>query len=206
MGTRNSRKARSEWPSPRYDVGSRNFIHAVGVLSANYNLLEYQMRRLLELYSKMPDPSCTQIFLNSNNEERVNLLRMCCDASAHPLRIRNRVNWFAKGYGCCTQNRNIIMHSETVPIIKASGEQEVQFRKPSKKAPFSPNIFSPSINELRRMANSTYQFQEFGRSLFIHIVQNFEPQKLNNKAFASLKLLPPYALPHKPKLPKLLNP
>jgi hypothetical protein len=179
----------------------------VGVLSANYNLLEFQLRRLLELYSKMPYPSCTQLFLKANNEERLNLLRMCSDASIHPLRIRNRVRWFARGYVACTQNRNIIMHSETVPIIAANGEQQVQFRKPSKNPPFYPNTFSPSIKELRRIADATYQFQEFGRNLFIHIIQNFEQQLLNERTFLSLKLLPPYALPRrKPKLPKVLNP
>jgi hypothetical protein len=203
---RKPKQKRPQWPTPRYDVGSPDFIHAVGVLSANYNLLEFQMRRLLELYSKMPYPSCTQLFLNANNQERLNLLGMCCDASAHPLRIRNRVHWFARGYDTCTQNRNIIMHSETVPIIAANGEQEVQFRKPSKKPPFLPNTFAPSIKELRHIADATYQFQEFGKNLFTHIIQNFERQKLNDKIFSSLKFLPPYLLPHKPKLPKILNP
>lgn len=200
-----TRKSRIAWPTPRYDVGSPDFIHAVGVLSANYNLLEFQLRQLLELYSQMPSPASTQIFLSSNNEERQNLLGMCCDGSTHPLRIRNRVHWFVKGYGACTQNRNIIMHAEAVPIIGAKGEQEVQFRKPSKKPPFAPNIFSPSIKELRHIADATYQFQEFGRNLFMHIIQNFESQKLSEPVFSSLRLLPPYKLPNKPKLSKILN-
>jgi len=200
------KRAKAQWPEPRYFVGSPDFIHAIGVLSASYNLLELRLRQFLELYTLMPHPGGTQVFISSNNQERLNLLRMCVGKSAHPLRIRNCVFRFADGYDACTQNRNILMHSETVPIIKSDGRQEVAFKKLSKKPPFTPNLFSPSIKELRKIADATDKFQRFGYELLVHALQNFEAPKLVEDAFLSLNGFPPFALPRKPSLPKILSP
>jgi hypothetical protein len=199
-------KAKAQWPEPHYFVGSSEFIHAIGVLSASYNLLEFRLRQFLELYTHLPHPAGTQLFISSNNQERLNLLRMCVAKSAHPLRVRNRVMRFAAGYDACTQNRNILMHSETVPIIKSNGRQEVAFKKMSKKPPFPPNLFSPSIKELRKIADATNTFQRFGYELFLHVLQNFEAAKLFEEPFSSLDGLPRFALPNKPWLPKILSP
>jgi len=199
-------RAKMQWPEPRYFVGSADFIHAIGVLSASYNLLEFRLRQFLELYTLMPHPSGTQVFINSNNQERLNLLRMCVGKSAHPLRIRNRVLRFADGYDACTQNRNILMHSETVPIIKSDSRQEVAFKKLSKKPQFPPNLFSPSIKELRKIADATNRFQRFGYELLVHVLQNFEAAKLVDEPFLLLNGFPPFALPRKPSAPKILSP
>jgi len=131
-------KAKLQWPEPHYFVGSPEFIHAIGVLSASYNLLEFRLRQFLELYTHLPHPTGTQVFISSNNQERLNLLRMCVAKSVHPLRVRNRVMRFADGYDACTQNRNILMHSETVPIIKSNGRQEVAFKSCRKSHHFLP--------------------------------------------------------------------
>lgn len=199
------RAKQMQWPEPHYFVGSADFIHAIGVLSASYNLLEFRLRQFLELYTQLPHPSGTQVFISSNNQERLNLLRMCVEKSEHPLRVRNRVIRFADGYNACAQNRNILMHSETVPIIKSNGRQEVAFKKLSKRAPFLPNLFSPSIRELRKIADATNKSQRFGYELLIHVLQNFEAAKLVEEPFLSLNGLPRFALPNKPLVPKILS-
>jgi hypothetical protein len=45
---------------------------------------------------------------------------------------------FADGDDACTQNRNILMHSETVPLTKSDGRQEVAFRNCRKNHQFRP--------------------------------------------------------------------
>lgn len=192
----------AQWPSPNYDVGSHSFIHALGVISATYNQLEFQFMRIFQLYSLMPPLASVQAFLILTNESRITILRLSVDNSHHPRRIKTRALRFVDGFFACTQNRNILMHSETVPIIRNDATQEVQFKKLSKRPPFVQNIFAPSLEDLRKVADSTQAFQQFGNNLYMHIVQNFERGALSS----SLALLPPYALPKNPDVPNILAP
>jgi hypothetical protein len=97
---------------------------------------------------------------------------------------------FADGDDACTQNRNILMHSETVPLTKSDGRQEVAFKKLSKKPPIPPNLFSSSNKELRKIADATNKSQRFGYELLVHILQNFEAAKLVEEPFLSLNGFP----------------
>lgn len=197
-----ARRPQIEWPAPSYYVGSPNFIHALGVISANYNLLEYEFRRFFRMYTRLPHSTSTQIFMTTTNETRANLLKMCLEESAHPARIRNRVLRFVEGYLACAQNRNILMHSQTIPIIASSGWQPVHFRKMSKKAPFKLNTYAPGLKSLRSIADAMHEFQAFGHELLMHVLQNFEPVSLS----ATEALLPPFALPDRPAVPPILSP
>jgi hypothetical protein len=184
-------------------VGSPQFIYALGVISANYNALEFQFRQLFELYSGMPTPAGLKVFMDSTNDRRQILLKMCAKASIHPLRVKNRVDHFADGYSVCAQNRNILMHSEPVPLILATGEAAVHFKKYSNRPPFRENIYAPSVKAMRKVADAMYIFRIYGRDLFFHVLQNFERDWLANHFTGAL---PPYELPRKPPLPAILSP
>jgi hypothetical protein len=86
--------------------------------------------------------------------------------------------------------------------IRPGGTQAVIFKKFAKNPPFTPNFFSPDIDALRNVADSIFLFSEFGRKLFMHVAQNFEPVALS----PDLRILPPFNLPQAPAIPSILRP
>lgn len=195
-------KKPTTWPSPSYYVGTDSFVHAIGILSANYNLLEFQLMRLFKVYTINHPIASTLLFNSINNHNRLTIIKIIAPDSSHPLRVRNRVVEFCKGFNGCATNRNILMHSQMIPIIQDDGTYEVQFKKMPNKPPFEENIYAPSIDELRAIADAVKRFEQFGHKLFMHIVQEFERSLLTPE----LALLPPFKLPRNPQRPQILNP
>src|ERR1041385_6792224 len=96
----------ANWPSPRYEVGSRDFAHALGVISANFNSLEFQLLQIFRLYARMDAVAAQHAFSKLNNHDRIIVMKRAAESSLHPLRIRNRVLRILEGYAASAENRN----------------------------------------------------------------------------------------------------
>jgi hypothetical protein len=96
------------WPS--YPVGPTDHVHALGVVSINYNTLELNLFVATIFYLDGKAAPAAIIFDTTRNNKRIDLLRALW---AHePLaEVRERLNHFADGFLKCAQNRNILMHS-----------------------------------------------------------------------------------------------
>jgi hypothetical protein len=97
------------WPA--YRVGNADYIHALGVISALFNRLEFRFRSLFPLYVRLPLPTAYGLFADSTNERRMKLMRECIDYSQHPDSIKDDVRYFLDCYKKCVDNRNVLMHA-----------------------------------------------------------------------------------------------
>jgi hypothetical protein len=193
-------------PWPPYRIGSPDHLHALGAIAVAYNLLEFCMRGLFNLYSIRDG-----VFANSTNFERLKIIREAVDKSAHPDAIKIDVKYFLDAYETCTENRNILMHSTAMftwldpnadrcPVSNPKQPDGIAFQKPARKGPFKIEIYRPTLKELRGVADDMVSFEDYGDRLRFHILQIHEPARYADYRFpAEAK----FELPKRPLLQSL---
>jgi hypothetical protein len=79
----------------------------------------------------------------------------------------------------------------------------VAFQKFPRDDPFKVNVYQPTLEELRAVADSIKAFEVYGDRLYWHILKNYEPEYF--KGFG-LPESAQFALPDRPALPTPLIP
>jgi hypothetical protein len=142
-------------------------------------------------------------------------MRGAMNFSSHPESIKDDVRHFLNGFKICADNRNILMHSTVTylfgpddtpcPATSPPGNQPqgLAFQKPPKGDPFQINTYQLTIEEIRAQADALKSFEEYGDSLFWHILKNYEATRYQAFGFPEGAL---FALPSRPALPKSLTP
>ena len=193
-----------KWPP--YRIGNADHLHALGAIAMAYNLLEFRLRNLFNLYS-IGD----EVFTKNRNFNRLKLIREAVDKSAHPDAIKKDVKYFLDAYETCTENRNILMHSITMftwldpdadqcPVSNPKQPDGLAFQKPARKIPFDIKIYQPTLEELRSVAEDTKRHEDYGDRLYLHILKNHEPARYASYRFpAEAKFeMPKRSAPAKP--------
>jgi hypothetical protein len=200
-----------EWPP--YRVGNPDYIHALGVISAVFNLLEFRFRALFPLYVGLQLPY--KLFAKSHNYKRLGLVREGLKSSPHPDSIKKAVGYFLTGYETGVENRNVLMHSTMFfifgpgdipcPTIAPLGHQPqgVGFQKFLKGDPYQINIYRLTIEELRAHADALKDLEVYGDRLFWHILKHYEPKRSQSWGIPKEAKFP---LPSKPSLPRIIVP
>jgi hypothetical protein len=189
------------WPLPKYSTGGEKHLHALGVITLNFNNFEFGLFRLFShhlermkvdikiawnLYSLLQDAKKTQaieyIFSVYENDPIV---------IEHVARI---IDYFNK----CVTNRNHLFHSTHDHTDNAV----LHLRAGVKGEWNALNHISISLPELRRIADEMFLGWEYLWDVWAFLqrrdIPNFLPPIL-------LSLLPA-TLPKKPDVPVPLNP
>ncbi|HAO2891875.1 TPA: hypothetical protein IHM15_004473 [Escherichia coli] len=197
------------WPSDEwFEPGSEGYLHALGVMSMRYNLLENALHRLIEIYLwSLPESVRDQILLPLNNNQRSNLLHTITKEMEPLETIRDRLNHFRRGFSICAENRNIALHSSG-----HVGETHFHFIKNRPKAPFEHNIYSTSLSDLRVICDDILNTQDFGWRI-IRFVKSQVRKGVNWRYWDEFEMVGnyrefsgPFPLPDKPKLPHKMMP
>lgn len=196
--------ASRKWP--QYEVGREDYIFALGVLAANFNELEGVLSLQFSMNVRIPYAAKVLIFKRADNAQRIRIIQGCLSITAwnhrdHPLPYNKAekaaIEHFLRGYAICAENRNILLHSEAVPVGK---KNRIAFYKDSKKPPHWPNKYAPSIASFRAIADSMRTFSEYGSDLALVLRDCYWIQE-------ELGLTPiRRPLPYRPRLPKVLVP
>ena len=195
---------------PRYEVGRRDYIFALGVLAANFNELEGVLSLLFTINVRLPYAAKSLLFQKADNAQRINIIRGCLSITPwnqrdHVLPYKKRekeaIEHFLRGYAICAENRNILLHSEIYYGGTADDKRRrVIFYKDSRKPPHFPNRYMPSLKALRAIADAMHSFSEYGSDLAWMLSDTY----WREEELGLQNLRKP--LPHKPPLPKLLVP
>ena len=187
-----------KWPT--YELGPPEYIHALGAVSATFNYLESRFKVLFRIYTRLPPKASAHLFAKLDNQARVELFRKCFEEATSSLKYKEALSHFISGYSICAQNRNILLHSQAIPLQRTdTGEREVVFFKAPNDFPLTDNMFNLSLRKLQSIADSTYAFAVFGSNLAAYVTRR-------SQRFPADYHRIPVSWPKKPALPKILTP
>ena len=99
----------AKWPA--YGVGPEKHLHALGVITVNYNRLEMALDRLLYMYlGASREPYC-HIFKALNLHSQTALFNLCISQEESDPALRDGLLYFCACFLICAENRNTLMHS-----------------------------------------------------------------------------------------------
>ena len=191
-----------EWPP--YLRGNRDHYHALGVIAATFNHLEYRLLGLTLLYTEF-GPVPTFVFNRlKDNSARLHILREAVREKGESDAIKEAVSWFCKGMSACAENRNILMHSLTTSVTSEGEISHTVFNKTVKDDPTSWNRYYLDLPVLQRVADEMHAFERFGNGIFKHVVRYYR-QDLND-AWHAWQIGSHQPFPETPLAPKVLDP
>jgi hypothetical protein len=174
--------------------------HALGVLSAAFNKLEFRLLGMFLLYFGFNDVTLFLFQKQKDNSFRIDMLRRAINLKGETPAIKEAIGHFCTGFDYCAQNRNILFHSNPLTV---DGEiARLAFRKPAKGAILEWNDFFLDLPGLRKVADETIDFSLYGKGVFEHIIGTYRPDELSGPH----QIPRGGPLPDKPPLPTLLTP
>jgi hypothetical protein len=115
------------WPLPNYGTGPTKHMHALGVISLNYNTFEAALRFILNLY--VPNETTDFFFDQWNNEERCAAIRHFSQREEKDAEVMDRIDHLLKHFSICNENRNHLMHSRHKNLRGATASRPAPDRK-----------------------------------------------------------------------------
>ena len=192
----------SSWAGP-YSSSHGDLIHAVGMISLNYNFLEVILRQHYLNHFNYPSTGAFT-FERQSNDVRLELIKRYIAARKGRDIDADYAEAFLHFLDCfkaCQTNRNIIMHAR-VALLTENEELFLEFSKSRKDEPLTLNHFVVSLNGLRKIANDIKTTAEYGRVTRLLWLSS----QVRGTEIARLFGPLPEALPEKPELPEILNP
>jgi hypothetical protein len=176
---------------PRYSIGPERHLHALGIISVNYNLFEFGLASLLEYYASS---QVSDFFFDRlNNQERLDAIRHFATAQEREPAVLELVEHLISYFSTCNHNRNILMHSKY-----REGDHPDDVLPLEKKAADEPArllYFRLLLPELRRVADQIMRGVTFLSDILEYL-----------RARDDVTAASPSALPRRPRAPRILNP
>jgi hypothetical protein len=193
------------WPPRSYHIGPKDHLHALGVVAALYNNLEFSLFGLFYMYSGISGPLAQSLFGNMSNAQRADFLTKCIDEARIDVILKELAYHFIQCFSICAENRNFLMHATIHPHIDP---EQLTFRKSSREDPARFNTINAGVTAIRKVANSFHEIDNFGVGVFTATSSKLDWKpglRVSNIRIDGVPFEPP--LPQKPPLPdKLLTP
>ena len=126
------------WPLPRYNPGSRDHLHALGVISITFANLQASINSLYRQRGRIagiPDEQLEADYFNLTEEDRVRatkaLVRKLDKDPVFVKAVENVLDY----YNWCRDCRNVIVHSERYPPAFGGKQDELYMVKWTKAPP-----------------------------------------------------------------------
>ncbi|HTB04131.1 MAG TPA: hypothetical protein VK804_27000 [Bradyrhizobium sp.] len=190
--------ADDQWP--RYEIGPQKHIHALGVVSLNYNLFEGALWLIFERYLGIDGP---WFYERLNNSDRVAAMQQILHREANP-NIQKMIIHLAKYFAVCTENRNNLMHAQHNFGARVA-EHLIVNKKSNKNEPLT---FSIRLDTLRQIADEIHAGTIFlvGIDKYLSSRAIHSDPETTNAVRESNPYREPPALPRMPKKLRPLGP
>jgi hypothetical protein len=178
------------WSGEQYPPQIRDHIHALGVIAANYNTLEYALLCLFTHYLGPSGTSAANLFQQMrSNSFRLDTLKCAARARENETVTLGAVLTFIENFDICAENRNFLMHSQIDAL--AGRDATLVLAKATRKDPATLNYARLSLTEIRQVADDIHFTEQFGLDLFIYVASRRVGQRR--------------PLPGRPPAPRRLN-
>lgn len=175
------------WPA--YETGSQDIVHAMGVVSLNFNNLEWILQLTCLFWGRNPHPVTGFLFEKLSGPNRTEFVKKIAEFGIPEDHYRASTTAFAEGFDECAHNRNILMHSQL------TGRTQEPSKITASKRTRSGGLqtFHFTADEIRRVADEIHAWYLFGNLTIMH-------------AMDSQHGGPKFALPVRPPKPIRLEP
>jgi hypothetical protein len=182
-----------KWPLPDYITGPPKHVHALGVISLNFNIFESSWITLLAPYAG--EETARFLLLGKTPDEwRIATVRHYATRHEGDPDILKRIFEIADAYAICAENRHILMHSKQFFALNKMDRLSVW------KHSNQGNIlrFHFHHNQLRRVADDMMDGIKYLMIILEHLMYRDGPEILRATDIS--------AWPDKPLSPRKLDP
>lgn len=185
------------WPLPDYPTAGAKHVHAMGVISLNYNNLEFALFRLFGHHLERNDvPIATAWTLYSQLQEsrRPQALRSIFRTSESDEIVRTHVDHAIDVFNICKDNRNWLFHSR----MSYEPTGEMTLTKTVKEDWNSINVIDVSLTEMRRVADDIFGCWDYAYEIWAYL----QKRDFNDKIPEFFRATSRTVLPAKPDMPQ----
>jgi hypothetical protein len=154
-----------DWPA--YQIGPKDSIFALGVVSANYARLEFAVHEMFATILGIGKALSYRLMYKIGPEMRDKLMREMLPTRHWPIPIDDRAWHFIEAHKVCYENRNKLMHSN----LMSRSDLAIVLYKIGRDG--RSTLTTPSLSELRRVADDMNRYFDFGVQLSNMINQNY---------------------------------
>jgi hypothetical protein len=150
-----------EWPNPTFfHIGQKDHLHALGVIIAAFNRLEFVLLLLFKRYLRLEEIPAQKLFLQLRNHTRIELIQEAINRAEGDSAAKEAALHFLDAFETLCEIRNFLAHSQT-----AQRNEHLTFAKGSKREPETPRFARMKLAEVREIGNHMREFWIFGAAL-----------------------------------------
>jgi hypothetical protein len=184
-----------KWSGDYFGPGLRSHLHALGVITLNYNSLESTFYSLFCEYLGV-SPSTAVLFSQFKNNFRLDTFKVVVSQYEKDPVVVDAVGYFAGCFNICADNRNILMHSAFDLVEK--GDTILKLLKSARNDPHKYTNLPFDVETLRQTADEIWAVDYYGLDIFFYLGTRsgyLTPDDLHART----------ALPEKPARPSNLS-
>ena len=177
------------WPLPQYDPGPKDLVHALGVITIEYNKFETALfglfRHHLEAHG-LPTGLVEDFYTHLNEGHRLAVIQSIFARCEKDDLVKDRVSELIRYFNTCAENRNILMHSTSTG---SHNRDVLDIAKRSKNVWSRLNYSLVKLETLKLIADDMFRGFNYMFDIFWYI------QVRDGKAGGVLPALFPASLP-----------
>lgn len=174
-------------------------MHALGVVAANYNHLEFVLQLMLWQFSGLESEVSAKLFSTlNNNRNRLDTLALLINSREKEERVKDLALHFLRGFDICAENRNFLMHGM---VHNGTASLDLTLHKAARNDPSKINYLHLTVQAIRKIADEIHDFDSFGFDIAFWTSARLTGGKFITSNGGSIEP----SLPEKPPLPDKLN-
>ena len=189
------------WPMPVYRTVGAKLAHAMGVVTLNFNNLEFVCFRLYAHHlERMSVPLATAWAMYSPLQEgrRGPAIEHMFATAESDDEVKGHVEYALSGFNTCQRNRSWLSHGRTSDLPA----ETMKLSKTNRDDWSRINVLGVSLADVRRVADECFAFWEYGYDIWSYL----QGRDLKDRLPAFQAATSRTTLPERPALPHSLDP
>jgi hypothetical protein len=177
----------SDWPS--YATLPPDYVHAIGIISLNYNAYEESLFGLFRIHLERRGltRNLTEFLYGAlNRPDQMGSLQKIFETYEPDHAVTAAVLHVLKHFQWTFESRNLVMHSVADFITNELELPTAEFRKRSSKDFSKLNLLKFSLSELRTIADEIHKGHEFLKGVYIYVANREDVLPALTRAFVNL--------------------
>ncbi len=161
-----------EWPREKYHLPPRDYVHALGAISLNFNIFESALFALFRhhLVSRgLSKDQARRIYSQLNGDGRLEAILALFDGFEPDPMVKDHVRHNVAFFKWCRVERGALMHSSPGSLSLSDDEQDPIHLTKATKDMAEIHVEKVSLDRLRYVADSIRRGLDHLRAIYAHV-------------------------------------